>query len=1062
MLIACMALIGLSFYQYNHQYQVESSFQLPRLKLSLDKAQSQLQINQLLADIRLAENASALPPLHQALIEQTEKSYNAEQNKLLAALQLNLVQRITSASAENDRIYTLLLLNLSTLSQLAEQQQMPLWQNMIDGWIASAKILNLQTSPEQLELFVEQVEQGIVLLQGQSSNASQTEFEQQLDKLNMLMLGEQSFSSRWRGYIRLYQEYLTALTNIFTSEPNNQVQHTGSNLQPSWLEQNINKLGVGVSSTNILLTLVLTSCGFFLLFLVLFSRMITTAKRHNQQILTDIQQTIAGQFNQANTPETAAIEKELSSLAQVEVSQSQLEQCLENYQKQQLQLFALTDTVQWFVRENGLELMLPRSQDIVFGSKVSEISHWPKILGFQQSKSLIKACRRAQKEQEIVTVPVLVNQQQLNIIIAYDSYWLGVICDNQQAYDLAEQVSQLSLQLDKNKSLAATIAEKQSEKLTSVLSDAMALDSSKAGHILQHNQLLQSMYDLFEQQRIFADLLYTNKRYPLFEENFVKQVKAALLNIAAHPQLKAHQVILDIDDEVRCSVIISAELFQHLMMQWLKVITRHLGPSKVLVTLSVADQDAGAQQIKFAASVQTPLPISDLPVHIQQMVGSVSVNPTSYFCILLQNLHGTAFQASVDNAGFNTEFVLPIASAKSQRQLPAVCELLQTSILVVTSNPFARQVWLKYLKRAGANVDSVIDINQFAARFDAYQNNLQKLDLVIYADQNLEELPSIKKQVSEGSNNKTKILVINTPQLTLGYPQDIYSLSNIALLKGNLLAECLAAIKQPSDDNLTIAQHQLPQQSKTNARTEVLLVVTKQTGIGVLWQLLIALGLKVNVVCSQPYGQQLWQSGRYQLLVSDVEITSMPASQPKLKRGIIGLGKEQSLWLDELVIHNDNWQLASIEWPLALPQVLDVFAPWLVRQQAPQQEVNASKEVIQQTLDAQIPSAFDIAQYTKNQGAPELAVYMLDHYLELIGELASEIELAFLSVNRNKAEHAAKQLHKVANIIAAKGLIELTSQLEQAIENRAWDKIERLLAQIKLEISSITTYAEAI
>ena len=105
---------------------------------------------------------------------------------------------------------------------------------------------------------------------------------------------------------------------------------------------------------------------------------------------------------------------------------------------------------------------------------------------------------------------------------------------------------------------------------------------------------------------------------------------------------------------------------------------------------------------------------------------------------------------------------------------------------------------------------------------------------------------------------------------------------------------------------------------------------------------------------------------------------------------------------------------------------------------------------------------FNMALYTKNHGTFELALYMLDEYIESNDASFNELCNSIKGKNKPSAEQALMVLMQNARILAAEKLIALTLQLEANMVKQTFDKIGEVLLLTKYELAAIKKHASSI
>jgi hypothetical protein len=141
-------------------------------------------------------------------------------------------------------------------------------------------------------------------------------------------------------------------------------------------------------------------------------------------------------------------------------------------------------------------------------------------------------------------------------------------------------------------------------------------------------------------------------------------------------------------------------------------------------------------------------------------------------------------------------------------------------------------------------------------------------------------------------------------------------------------------------------------------------------------------------------------------------------------------------------------------------QGVEVFTPE-IKKDLPVEMGNA-ESIIEEVYADKGKTCFDVALYIKHQGTVELAMYMLDEYLESNDESFTELCHAIKVKNKPSAEQAIMVLMQNARILAADKLIALTLQLENSIAKQAFDKVAEVLLVTQYELTVIKKYSNSI
>jgi len=123
---------------------------------------------------------------------------------------------------------------------------------------------------------------------------------------------------------------------------------------------------------------------------------------------------------------------------------------------------------------------------------------------------------------------------------------------------------------------------------------------------------------------------------------------------------------------------------------------------------------------------------------------------------------------------------------------------------------------------------------------------------------------------------------------------------------------------------------------------------------------------------------------------------------------------------------------------------------------------NEAKSVIDEVFIDKDQAYFDMALYTKNHGTLELALYMLDEYMESNDASFNELCHSIKAKNIPSAQQALMMLMQNARILTADKLIALILQLEASMVKQTFDKIGETLRLTKYELAAIKKYASSI
>jgi HPt (histidine-containing phosphotransfer) domain-containing protein len=259
---------------------------------------------------------------------------------------------------------------------------------------------------------------------------------------------------------------------------------------------------------------------------------------------------------------------------------------------------------------------------------------------------------------------------------------------------------------------------------------------------------------------------------------------------------------------------------------------------------------------------------------------------------------------------------------------------------------------------------------------------------------------------------------------------------------------------------------------------ELLLAVSKpEKHLGLL-SLLHWFGLQVRVVSSAQAMKKHWQTGRYLVLLNAFELSPFIelAVGSAISRGVFNFsGIENGILSESQQRLSKNWLLGNLPKKLDLTSLEQLLKPWLKEKKIlvhKNTEVDVSQKSVvvldgnnasaYEPQDSKPAPAFDMFQYTENQGGPESAVYMLDEYLESNQESLTKLRQAIASENDIFAQQALDQLVKNAQILAAQKTIMLCTLLNDALYKKDFALMLKLLDDFTEQLLLVDAYAKTI
>ncbi len=256
-----------------------------------------------------------------------------------------------------------------------------------------------------------------------------------------------------------------------------------------------------------------------------------------------------------------------------------------------------------------------------------------------------------------------------------------------------------------------------------------------------------------------------------------------------------------------------------------------------------------------------------------------------------------------------------------------------------------------------------------------------------------------------------------------------------------------------------------------------------------LQRLLLWLGLQVQIVSHEAEQQVLWQTGQYNLLIT--EFTDSPflemTSKPLVDVGVFSLTDD----MPHINVEDDpyfkNWSIGKLSHDSTLTELSDTLAPWLRQRQLVESAGAANDEHVPEDNTEYVEdlgepvitevarvflencanaTAFDFSQYVQHQGTVELALFMLGDYTQENHQQLDNLIEAIKAKNISDAQLCISALTLNAKILSASQLQSLCIKWSKLLSGSevpsSLEKINALLKETRIVLNEIDQYAEAI
>ncbi len=687
------------------------------------------------------------------------------------------------------------------------------------------------------------------------------------------------------------------------------------------------------------------------------------------------------------------------------------------------------------------------------------------------------------------------------------------VIESEQKQQLINELEQLKADISNTAQQQLSEEIKNSDKLTAMVVQAMlqyqnsalvaesddCVSDAQVSIAKKSYRQLTRIFDWLRQHQVRTYLASNNAVLMLSDVNLVDEIHGALLNALTEAQRQQNQVMLSCDGQLMLKAKLDARLFNRLMIAFCQLLLAEQFNAKLLIKLQISDKSVGQQRVHFCGDVclkhdenskQAQLPELLLALltnnddlaknknhhHLQSTSTSELV---LYFQALLEHQFAENVSAQVTEHGYQLTFDLPLTMAQNDSTLNKISSddyviqnaLNEVNTLLISADEMITKVLVSQLHHAGAVCDQLSDVNYLAQQLSIKKQSKQLFNLIIVAADKIHELAGIYQSVSSLPHAlQPKIMVLQAKKHAFSR-YGLYSQAANPLCEQQLIVDIKQLLTSECADNQLLTAEQCQPFQYLSTPVEVLLAVASPQKWQTLLRILQWFGLQVRVISQAQSQHKHWQTGRYLLLLSEFEQSPFVdmAIGKTLQRGVFSLSQVMSE--DERYKH---WKTGHIDNVLDLTHLAELLSPWLkvkgsfVVKPVPQKitkltpTVTEGKAIALATAIDMIPS-FNVTRYVQHQASPELAMFMLEEYVQSNYEEVATLSDALEKNNVKEAQAAVETLMMNAKILAADDLQLLCQQWQSLlITDFADEKAQTLLDDTTQQLSLIETYAETV
>ena len=919
-----------------------------------------------------------------------------------------------------------------------------------------------------------------------------------LKTLNALMFEEQNAVAKWRGHIRVAQDYFASMA-IVQSEIEQLIEKMKAadiNLQhlPGVLNQIPYSNGEKPKQVYYLATIALVAT-FSLLACLLIYRVYLSIKRHSMElkgITEDALNNVAIDERKLWSKELTRLASDIANIARPEHGEAEYQALATKSEEFTHNLFELghvaaftTNKVDAFEGDFALELIFTGCDEI--GDK------WQRAFDKSQQRIIWQCVKKALASHKPETCLVENKwQQQLQCIVHVKEQQLeGVVID--QAL-MAEQIKSKRAELE---TLTADLDTIEGSRFA-LLNELIGLITRS---MLQSQNPNKSYEDIcYQTYRHQAKLLEwseqaltvasSQKLLDSYVEEFdlYALLQASAYNALAPQKAQRNRVVLDIEPEVVRQVVLAQPNFSQCISGLIKLVLSEQLAATLIVNAKLVDKNPGQQVILFCFQVEQKSNVGAIPDIVTMLVEQQQTDKLILVQALervITEVHGSALSLIENDTGYELSVKLPVALAER------------------TSNENELDIDFEHkLFFVAGKKGSIVDyhtqaIEQFNGQVECFSSadHLVKSMLVKPLQQHpvaaLVVMPDIFKTDQDRILQQISALPSQLrPKLYIKQSlfgrhiarQGVYNAADSCFFAHEFVSQLQTLLTVESDSNLLLAHQAFDKLHYRQSNTQVLLAVSQLTEYTGIIAQLHWLGLQVQVEVDKKLAQLQWQSGRYQILMTALELSpyvELNAGKP-LARGVFSLSNE--LTLPAAPKSFEHWHQGAISDKNNLKGLINHVAPWLnelpplellaASKEAPKSleisnNVSREEQIAELELDpidssADFEGVIDLAGYASNQGSPELAVFMLDEYLCEIDKQIDVLTQALSQNDQTVIHQSLRNLNMVGQILVARDFVKAVAQLAQHIENEVENRVEASLKAVATQQQMLHEFSLAI
>jgi len=723
---------------------------------------------------------------------------------------------------------------------------------------------------------------------------------------------------------------------------------------------------------------------------------------------------------------------------------------------------------------------------------------WRHAVSKHNAYIIIKAAKNAKVKKEITEIQFeAINGQCYLLILLFESNsFKGIISKPINLQAMHDEIVRLNKTIDKFKHDNRSILANKSEQLSKMLTRTMLQSQSASlGTRETSTQLYRQLSRILDwSNQLFITSTVLENTIKINDVDLKDELIALGSNLAQEAKLQRNRLILKLDSQLASHGKVNVNLFQQLLLGITRLCLQDLFKSTLVINVKGGAVNSEQQTIGFSFEIYNQKPESTTPEAVSLLINSLNDSEKKltehqlFISTLIKLLNGNNLQITDTEYGYKVYLDLLInLSKQSKIDSQIKYDLAEKSLLFLHCHSVLKNEYVSTIKKANGQCEVIGNIEKLITELEVKKLTIKKISVIIVSYEiQLIELEKLKTHINTlPSALQPKLLVLQAHCCNNLHHEGLYKDSNLVFDQKGLISSLQELIEFEVEDNQLFPFEEFISHSFHQTQVEVLIAVHHPLQHQQLSRLLDWMGLQVKFVCQAETMLQHWQSGQYLLLLSEFNLSPIIELKvgKSVRRGIFTFNnKELENFKNNKEEIAKNWQFKVLPSLLDIAELIQLFSPWLKEKKITSiqknterlntTEVKESVNTLINALGALIKkekpialeenTAFDLARYAENQGSPELAVFMLDEYLNDIELLITKINTTFSMKDISQAIIENEQLLKTCQIIAADEMILLSQQLDKSLKERNLLLSNSIIKRMLNTNSLLTEFAKAI